>query len=121
MPHAIELRLHRGDQIPHPRMAGDLQDGAMHNLVQREKLEMIAGIDGARLTFSLLSQHRDLRFGDVLGCQPDGAAFQCFADELAAGHGGKIDRRHERAYLRHDAQQAFLGQTLEYFADRGCG
>ena len=49
MAHPVELRFHRGNQLPDLRMPGDLQDHPMHRLIEREEAHLVADIDAALL------------------------------------------------------------------------
>jgi hypothetical protein len=118
VPHAVELRLYRRDQMPDPWMVCDRQDVLVHCLVEGEELEVIGGADGALLGVDLAPQRSQLGGGGAFGSQTDGATFQRLANELAAGNVGEADRRDERADLRHDAQQTLLRQMLEHFTNR---
>jgi len=117
--HAIELSLHRGDEIPGVRMSGDGEDLRVHLFVEFEEAGAVALTDGLFLARELLTQGLDLRLGRALGGEANRAAFERLADELAAGDGGQLDRRDERADLRHDREQILLCEPLDDLADGG--
>jgi hypothetical protein len=117
MAHPIKLRLHRGNHLPHRFMAGDVQDGVVHCLVECEEPVLVAGLDPLALCGDLPAQRCDLLAGGGLRGAANGKAFQRFADELAVGDSGEIDWRNVSTDLWDHAQQTVLNQALKDLSD----